>query len=1078
MKRITKRLISLLPLLMCSVATILAQQTTVTGKIIDPDGQEAIGASVVVKGTTQGVVADTHGNYTITVPDAQNTVLIFSYIGTKAQEIKINGKKTLNVQLTPDAIALNEVVSIGYGTVRRADITGAVSSVKSEQIHKVPVTSVGQALAGKVAGVNIVQSDGSQDASISIRVRGGLSITQDNEPLYIIDGFPSEDGLRGLDPSDIATIDVLKDASATAIYGARGGNGVVLITTKAGKTGKATINYDAYYGVKKLTNKMKLLSVKDFVLLEYERAMLGGENEQKKFTEIYADGWDNTSSDLQNMQRAHTTIPDTYNNRPGIDWQGLIFDHAMPASQNHKISLSGGTETTKYTASYSFSDDGGIMRQSGLKRHNIRLRLNQRVNKKLTVAANTAYNHEHTQGIGSLTEASYFSRMQHIVQYRPTIGKNRDDYDLVRFQNDPIRDDESGNQMQNPIVSIENEKQNRINKLFIFNAEATYNILKNLTYKFSIGYRTKDFQQDQFYAHASRQAINAGAPWGQRILRNEQSITYNNVITYTPKLPKNHLLDLMIGQEDYRFGQKYMQLKSTNFPKENFGLNDMALGSTPDLTQTGGFNERLISFFGRINYNLQQKYLATITLRADASSKFGANSKWGYFPSLSLAWRASEEQFIKALRTFSNLKLRLSYGTAGNNRIGAYKSLAKYSSSWQPFMDQIHIAYSSEHFPNKNLRWETNISANLGIDIGLCQQRLQIGIDLYDNQTKDLLLDAKTKLYTGYPSIIKNIGKTRNRGVELTINTVNIDTKNFTWETGFNISHNQNKVVQLAGVDYFTTASAWASKSEFNEDDFQVKVGQSVGNMYGYKWIGLYTVEDFTYDDATKRYTLKPNIPYDPDNYPKPGYNKFADTDNNGKITSADKQVIGNYTPVLYGGLTNTFTYRAIDFSFALNFSIGNEVYNANRLYFTKMTNRYRNALANVAERFTYIDEQGQNIFTNPERLAARNANRQQQTSVEGAGNIKFHSQAVEDGSYLRLSNITLGYTLPKPIVNRLSLSSVRCYTSAYNLLLLTRYSGFDPDVNAKPNGGITPGIDWGAYPRSMSFVVGINLSL
>ena len=474
----------------------------------------------------------------------------------------------------------------------------------------------------------------------------------------------------------------------------------------------------------------------------------------------------------------------------------------------------------------------------------------------------------------------------------------------------------------------------------------------------------------------------------------------------------------MLGQEDYQFGQRFMTVKSTNFPKDNFGLDDMALGSTADLTQTGGFNERLISFFGRVNYNLNQKYLATLSMRADASSKFGANSKWGYFPSASLAWRASEEDFIKNLDIFSNLKVRLSYGTAGNNRISAYRSLSNFSSSWQPFLDQINISYYSTQLPNKNLRWETNISSNLGFEMGFFDQKIQVVLDLYSNQTKDLLLDSKIPLYSGYPTIIKNIGKTRNRGVELTLNTINITTKDFYWETGFNISHNDNKVVQLAGVDFFTTRSGWAGTAEFNEDDFRVKIGESVGNMYGYKWIGIYTVDDFTYDNATNNYVLKDDIPYDKDNYPKPGFNKFEDYDKDGEITANDKQVIGNYNPLLFGGLTNSMSYKSFDFSFAFNFSIGNSVYNANRMYFTKMSNRYRNSLAEVANRFTYIDEKGDNVYNDPEKLAAINVNNTSQASIDGSNNIKFHSKIVEDGSYLRLSNITLGYALPKDFIN------------------------------------------------------------
>lgn len=1081
MKEVFEKLFLLIVLCFSFSLYTYAQSIEVIGKIEDSQGEDAIGAMVKVKGTAIGVIADAQGRYKIQVPNAKNSVLVFSCVGMSTREVEVNGQTVINVVLDPNSVVLDEVVAIGYGTSRRKDLTGAISSVSADKINKVPVTNVSQALAGKVAGLVVTQSDGSPNADMSIRIRGGLSITQGNEPLYIIDGFPSEDGFMGLDPSDIESIEVLKDASATAIYGARGGNGVVLVTTKKGKEGKATVNYDMYFGVKKLTNKMDLLSVEDFVRLEYERAMLGGANEITKFAEIYGNGFQGSATDLdnlyQNMYNIHSQINTIYGTRPGIDWQGLIFDDSNPLSQNHKLSISGGNKMTKYLLSYSFSKDDGIMVNSGLKRHNVRLNLDQKLSQKARVRANISYIDDVTEGLGSLGEQSYFSRMQHIIQYRPTIGKNRDDQELVLYQNDPISDDDSGNQMQNPIVSIENEQRTRKNKILQLNGNFTYEIIKGLTYRGNVGYRKRDYKEDQFYQFASRQAINAGAPWGQRILRNYTSFTYNNTLTYRLSLPKKHRLEAMLGQEMNKQSTEYMLVKVKNFPKENFGLKDMSLGETPDKPRTDLYYTKFISFFTRVNYNYLDRYLATFTFRTDGSSKFGKNHKWGYFPSASFAWRLSEEKFLNDVDYLSNLKFRLSYGTTGNDRIPVFKSISKMTSSWMPFDNDTPPSYYSSQLPNPDLRWETNISSNLGLDVGLFDQRVQLVIDAYRTETSGLLLESRVPLYSGYSTKMRNVGKTQNTGIEFTLTTVNVETKDFFWETNFNIATNKNKVVALTDVDHFTVRSRWASNSEFPEDDYIVRIGDQLGSIYGYKWIGLYTVDDFEYDPTTKKYTVKEGVPYDPDNYPKPGYDKFENTfAQDTLITAADKQIIGNAVPILYGGLVNTFYYKQFDFSFAFNFSIGNDVYNANKMYFTKMNNRYRNSLGVVTDRFTYIDENGKNVYTDPAELAAINASHHE-ASIEGSANLKLSSKHIEDGSYLRLNNVTFGYTVPKEIIKKVKINSLRFYLSGYNLFLLTKYSGFDPEVNARPNGGLTPGVDWGAYPRSMNFVIGANLS-
>ena len=539
----------------------------------------------------------------------------------------------------------------------------------------------------------------------------------------------------------------------------------------------------------------------------------------------------------------------------------------------------------------------------------------------------------------------------------------------------------------------------------------------------------------------------------------------------------NHQLDLVGGQEFISFKSKYLKTGATNFPDKNFGLNDMSLGASPDIVQTINQEERMLSYFFRANYNLKQRYLFAASIRADGSSKFGANNKWGYFPSASFAWRASEEEFIKRWNVFSNLKVRLSYGAAGNNHIDNYLSLSKIGSVWIPYGTGTQSGFVSKQLYNPDLKWETNITANLGLDMGFFDQRLQLTVDIYNVETKGLLLDAPIPQLSGFKNMMINAGKTNNKGVEVSITSHNIHTRDFTWTTNINLAHNKNKVKELYMSDYMEIVSGWAQTSEFNKSDYMIRVGQSLGQMYGYRLKGIYTMDDFTYDANQQKYILKEGIPYDKSRYPKPGYWKFEDIDKNGEITDKDREVIGNANPKLYGGMTNTLTWKGFDLSIFLNFSIGNKVYSANKMYYTKFNNQWRNTLKDEAlNRFTVMNAKGEYIFNDPVQLAEVNRNRNY-VSIEGSSDLYFHSGYVEDGSFLKINNISLGYTLPRELTKKIKLSTVRFYATGYNLHTFTKYSGYDPEVNTYPNNGLTPGIDWGAYPSSISFVFGANIA-
>lgn len=824
--------------------SMYAQSIVVTGKVIDSEGYEVIGGSVTLKGAPGvGTVTNVDGHYSLKVNDASKDVLVFSYVGMTSKEVKVNGRNVVNVTLEADAVMLDEVVTIGYATVKKKDLTGSVSSVNSKELAAVPISDVTQALSGKVAGVQVIRSQGSPDADVSIKVRGGTSITQSNEPLYIIDGFPSEDGLKGIESSDIESIDILKDASSTAIYGARGANGVILVTTKGGKTDKFNISYDMYVGFKKVNKKYELLGVKDFVKLDYERA-INEPDVMRDYTIPTYGTWDEFDG--------------LYGNRKGIDWQKEVFDHRPAITQQHKFTISGGNKTSQYMLTYTRNDDKGIWYGSGLKRDNFRLKLNQEATSWMNFSTNVSYIDEKTEGLGTLQEGGAYSRMQHVIQYRPTIGKNGSDEQLLIDDDDPVLLLEGASQMQSPMATIESEQRDKRNRIMSINGDVQIKFTKDLSYRGTVGIRKRTINTDVFYSERSKQAKNAGAPYGWKEIEEQQNFMYNNVITWDKTFNKEHHLTLVGGQEFIQYKTDYLKAGARKFDKVNFGLADMSLGASPDKVVTLLESDKMLSYFMRANYNFKEKYLFAASVRADGSSKFGANHKWGIFPAASFAWRASEEDFIKELGVFSNLKLRLSYGTAGNNKINNYLSLSKMGSVWIPYNGESTVAgFVSKQLHNPDLQWETNVTANLGVDVGFLNQRIQLSVDIYNIETKDLLLDAPVPLLSGYKTMMINAGKTNNKGIEVAITTHNIQTKDFSWSTSLNLSHNKNKVKALYNTDYMEIVSNWAQTSEFNKSDYIIRVGQSLGQMYGYRLKGIYTVDDFNYDAQQQKYVIK-----------------------------------------------------------------------------------------------------------------------------------------------------------------------------------------------------------------------------
>lgn len=1052
----------LILMLFFSISNAFSQSQKVTGKIIDEDGMEVIGATVMIKGTSTGVVSNIEGMYEIELNDVSSDVLVFSYIGMETQEIKVNSRNVLNISLQSSTVMLDEVVAIGYGSTRRGDLTGSVTSVKSTDIIKVPTSDVTQSLAGRMAGVQVLQNEGEPGASISIRVRGGISITQSNEPLYIIDGFPNEEGLSNLDPSEIESVDILKDASATAIYGARGANGVVLITTKSGlRDGqKITISFDSYVGFKKVANSLSVLPTDEFVLLDYERRTGG-----------------NSETGIENFEKLYgkfSDIQSNFGNRPGIDWQKETLGRNA-LTQNYRIGVNGGTKDLQYNLSYLHFKDQGAMVHSGNDKNNFTLKIDHKANNRLSLTGRVNYDHIKIYGMGTSENGDRFNKMQHIIQYRPTVGISGTD-DLLLGDEDPLLLDDSGNVMQNPLISAEEETNNKEYRTIQANESLTFNFTKNLSFRHNAGIRYQTRRDEIFFGArsitAKRSSIN-----GSITNRENGSVQTSNVLNYKIK-KKNNRYEAMIGQEYVSRWDRYFRASASNFPNDDIGLDDLSLGATPGVPQSyANYDDKLLSYFTRFNFNHKDRYLLTASVRMDGSSKFGENKKWGYFPAVSGAWRMSEEEYIKSMNIFSDLKLRIGYGMAGNNRIPSYGSLPILGSVTYPLGNATTPGYASTQIPNPGLMWESNKTLNIGLDLGFMDQRLTITPEFYINRSSNLLLNSRLPHSSGYSNMIRNIGETENKGVDLTISSVNIDTKNFSWVTNFNISHNKNSIKALSGEKFFLEEANFG----YNLKTHKIAVGESLGLFYGYETEGLYGIDDFNYDVSTQTYTLKDGIAYHGNrNQIVPGMWKFKNNDDsNDVIDEDDKTIIGKALPIFYGGINNTFTYKNFDLSVFFTFNYGNDIFNATKLTNSLAGRTNKNALnvVNSGNRWMTINDSG-NKITNPEELRTLNEGKVVAAYHDlEEGDKYIHSWAIEDGSYIRLSNVSLGYTLPKSLTNKMSVRNLRIYATGNNLMVWTKYTGYDPEVSTRGS-GLTPGVDFGAYPRSRTIVFGINLTL
>ena len=1093
-------------LLCCSIGLAMAQSRTVQGHVKSADGEALPGVTVQVKGTTVGATTGAEGNYILTLPaDVNNPTLIFSFIGFTSNEVAVGDRATLDVTLNSDSQQLDDVVVIGFQEVQRRDVTGSVSSVSAQQIKDIPVNSAAEALAGRLAGVQVTASEGQPGADIRIRVRGGGSITQDNSPLYVVDGVQVENALSVLSPQDIASVDVLKDASATAIYGARGANGVVIITTKGGREGRTTVTYNGFAGFRRVTKKLDVLQSADYVDYAYEKARIGGGTALSSFRNRF--GSLNYRDRTDYSQVAGFDTLGQARNSEFIDWQDRVFGRDA-FQQTHNVAISGGSKGSTFSLSLTRNDEEGIQRGSDFSRNVVNFRFDNKASDKFRfgfaarltdqkiVGAGTS-----SQGTGSTTN----TRLRNALVYQPIATANQlnSGLPLEDFPDDEFF--EASNQLSNPVLTIDNEVREDKRRVFNLSGSASYSFTKSLSFRSTLGFDNTNRRVDSFYGQFSPNVRReSNLPY---IVNNiDQAVTLNNsnVLSYSYKRGKSSF-DGVLGQEIYQRLNTSLDVTSKYLPKtitfdraiDNIGQRDPNAPPTPQLApQTGvSENSRLLSGFARLNYGYADKYLFTGTLRADGSSKFKGDNKVAYFPAASAAWRFSQESFMAPLtNVVTDGKLRLSYGLSGNNRIadflydplfGSGQSLGGTPANTYYALNDIPIpGIAPVTLANPNLKWETTASTNVGLDLSLFNNRVQFTTDVYYNRTSDLLLNLAINPTTGYTTQLINIGATSNRGLELQLTGTVMQTPDFSWTANTNFSFNRNRVESLGGdpalpIQY----SGWASTAITG--DYYVAVGQPVGQMYGYVTDGFYTADDFS-GYVNGRWVLRTDKEglvssrlvtgfSGPGAEVTPGTLKLKDLNGDGVITTDDRQVIGNANPKFTGGLNQQFTYKNFDASIFLNWVYGNDVYNANKIELTSYlaNGQLANGLEIMKDRYRLIDNNGA-LITDLTTLEEVNANAQIWTPTR---QLLVHSWAIEDGSFLRINNLTLGYTLPRSISRYARLQQARFYVTANNLYTFTNYTGYDPEVNTRRNTPLTPGVDYAAYPRSRAFLAGVNLT-
>lgn len=1047
---------------------------TVKGKVVDSTGEPIIGASIKEKSMgSNGTITDLDGNFTLKLKGSGKT-LIISYIGMSTKEVDVTPGKIAEITLEDDKQTIDEVVVIGYGSKARKDLTGSVGSVSGARLARVPVASAAEALQGKIAGVQVTSVDGAPGAEINIRVRGGTSVTQSNDPLFIVDGF-QVDNINDIPPTDIQSIDVLKDASLTAIYGAKGGNGVVIVTTKSAQQGKVSVNLNMYAQTRTLARKIDMMDPYDFVNYQYDFAVTDSERTYK------------FRSNFGNFMDF-----DLYKKYDGNDWQDEILG-GSPISYMYNATIGGGTEKVKFNTSITHTDEEGVLVGSGVRRTNVNFKLNAEVNPKLKILFNPRFTFRRDEGAGANNVGG--GGIINVLRYRPTNGLR----DFAFWDPETIDpDEEKYFEYQNPKNNMKENFQLKHSYSYTNQLAIEWTPIEGLTFRSEAAHKISFNDDNRFWGYiTSIGQNNNNQPVAQITDSKSESYSWTNTLSYGITLKDIHNISLLVGQEVYSSESSNNLISARYFPKEigaRKALNNMGLGTAWKTTSSVSTPDRTASFFGQANYNYDRKYLASFTFRADGSTKFAPGNQWGYFPAFSAAWVISEEDFMEDIDWISYLKLRAAIGMAGNNRISndMWRYQFGINTSGGPGFgetningEQYYTNSGGSTFPNKDIKWETTITRNLAFDLNLFNNRLRITPEFYWNTTRDLLYESYIPITSGYSKQMQNIGQVTNRGFELTVDADIIQTKDFYLSANFVFGANKTRIDKLNNTDdvLWFTSDRWSSSN----NDYCLKVGDQLGLIYGYVYDGIYSFDEF---DMNAGYSWDPKegtVNCDALFGTAPGRPKFKNMvdgvrgeEDVNRVDENDRVVIGNTNPEFTGGFGFNGVWKDFDFSCNFNYMYGFDVNNATRYDLSSAksnTNNYFNVLSEFKDCWRYASSIGDrmvNASNYANEYQEVNANKTLFNPVDITKNVT-HSLFIEDGSFLRLQDVTIGYTLPQKMTREWGVERLRVYFSGYNLWLWTSYSGYDPEVDVQT--GLTPGVDYNRYPRSRNYLLGFNVT-
>ncbi|MEO7309265.1 MAG: TonB-dependent receptor [Chitinophagaceae bacterium] len=1042
----------------------IAQTKKITGTVTDADKEVMAGVVVTLKGTNTRTVTDENGRFAINGPET-GAVLQFSFVGYLSQDVNTISKSIIDISLKKDSKILDDVtvIAVGYGNLeKRADLTGSIGKVGVKDLQKAPVRSFEEALAGRVAGVQVLSQDGQPGDALNIVIRGGSSINNSNAPLFVIDGLPVEDpNNNNLNPAEIESITILKDASSTAIYGSRAANGVVIITTKQGKTGKAVISYSNYFGNNITTGRVNLMNAADFVRLQFEM--------DSTFTNSNYFNLNGATGLRIDSTKPIYSLAD-YENAPSLDFQNKLFENAP--FQNHFLSVSGGNSAgNRYLFSGGYTDQKGVIISSGFKRYQGRLNVEQQVNDRLKITANI--NYASTQSYGTLPREQESQNslannpsnnlLFRVWGYRPT---------NINFGNsnldDAIFDNEQGagvgaNLVINPFLSAQNQYDARFTNTFSASTITSYKISNSLDYRLNASVSIANTRAEKFDNELTNSGIAFG-PNGSLSNLQTNNFSLDNILTYNKIFSKKTKLTL-IGLASQQWRKNY----GSGFSSNNVLFSSLGVGGLPSGVIQPAFDvnisdANLLGFGSTANLNLLDKYIFKASFRADGSSKFAPGKRWGYFPSVGFAWKVSEEKFMNKVKAITNVKFRINYGETGNNRISDFPYLSPFSqtnTSGFVYNNTYYSGFFQTGLGNRNLKWETTGQFDAGVEFGLLKDKVSVEVDYYRKNTRDLLLNAKFPLSSGYSQGLVNVGKISNEGLEFTLNANLVTSKNFTWNSNFNISFNRNRLIELADGGLNLIDKAETKNTTFN---YISQIGQAVGLFYGFTYEGVYQYSDFTLLPSGV-YVLKDNI-IGPNGgllgynrvTVKPGDPRYKDINNDGLIDDNDQGIIGQSTPKAIGGFNNNFTLKNLSLNLFFQYAYGGQNLNVNRYYFENPSRLGLNQFASYNNRWSP---------TNPTNYAPR---------AGASGTFVNSSRIVESSSFLRFKTAQVSYRFGPKLIKKVGLKSLALNASAQNLLTITNYTGPDPEVNTKGT-GLTPAYDFSAYPRAFTYTFGLNMT-